>query len=438
MKRKKTGKTKRSLAALSVALVITAMVPNVTTYAETSKTFAYDSDNDILTGTLETSGSENISRLEFYFSNDYKYANEAVSLIDESGNYYHLNADSVVMDGSSNGNTEVKYGGTIPVDSYNMNCVVYYVISDQPVSWTVNVIRDKELKECFVVESEVPENWGDTASAVITKPESIDLYFVDSNASSISSMKDIEAVVSSGAQEVSSPGSGFEGKKEDDKTTDPLMAIIIFFIIVTLIAIVVTYILLKKEKEKKENKRSEEYVKRANAQVKEKKENENEELKDLIRSYDDEYNDDIKSMEADATNMETNIPRTNDMEPSRVPQPTQTLTPNPIESSSPYENMQWPQPQPTMNTMSNQTVPQMQEQNQQMNMQTYNSYQGYPDQYQQPVTPYENHRAQQVMQNYPGQPPMPSKMQNNYPYGRQPVPKPQQKKIPAFARGGDK
>lgn len=435
MKRKMTGTPTRSLVVLSIALAITTIIPNVTTYAETSKTFVYDSENDILTGTLETSGSENISRLEFYFSNDYKYANEAVSLIDETGNYYHLNADSVVMDGSSNGNSEIKYGGTIPVDSYNMNCVVYYVIADQPVSWTVNVIRNKQLKECFVVESEVPENWGDTASAIITKPESVDLYFVDSNASSISSMKDIEAVVSSGAQEVSSPGSGFEGQKDDDKTADPLMAVIMFLIIVTLIAIVVTYTLLRKEKEKKENKRSEEYVKRANAQVKKKKENENEELKDLISSYDEEYNDDIKPVEAGAADMETNIPQ-----PNGMPQPAQSQTPDPKESFLPHENT-WSQ-QPVMNAMQNQTVPPMQWQNQQTDMQTYGPYQGYQTgQYQQPVMQYEYHEEHQTAQNYqemPSVPPAPSKIKNNYPYGRQPVSKTQQKKVPAFARGGNK
>jgi hypothetical protein len=291
MKRKKLA---RMVVASALALSVAAGTLGFSKeeVRADSSAFSYDSASGMLSGEITTSGTDNITRLEFYFSNSYSYSDENVILIDKgSGSYVHLNADKVTTDGELSNDAEVAYGGTVPIDEYGMNCVIYYIITEGNMTWTVDVYRDSTLSECIVAESTVPATWQDTASAVITEPTGLDLYFVDTKTSIFTSLSQLGEVVKAQVQEVDTTTTEFQGETKVEDEQNPLKTLLLGLIGVVGVAIVVTGYFLKKEKKRKDTKRSEDYVRKQNEKVKKKKEMENDELKALVAQTEADYRD---------------------------------------------------------------------------------------------------------------------------------------------------
>lgn len=281
-------RTKKMFLFFTLAMcLITAIVP-MTAYAAG---MTYDKDNKCISGAFDTSGSEGITRIEIYVPNGFQYQDDNILLNDiSSGTLYHLNGDLVTNQGTD-ANTEVRYGGIVPINDYQMNCIIYYIVSASDVSWELKINMADSLSECFVAKSKVPTNWETPYDAVITEPINLIQYFIDSNVSNFKSMDDVTALLNTQVQESAVDDSTFSGEVVEDEKKDPVVTLLIFMMGAVIFAIIVTIYFLKKESAKKEALRSERYVAKENEKVKREKIRETDELSELISSYDDEYVD---------------------------------------------------------------------------------------------------------------------------------------------------
>ena len=255
-----------------------------------TQVFSYEDSTKIISGTLRTTGTDEVTRLEFYFSDSYETANENVCMFDSSGRYIHLNGENTAMDGDTGGDVQVYYGGQTPVPDYGLKCVTYYVTGTQDAEWTVHIIKDDTLKECFIAKSQVPSDWSTITDGLITKPLSLEGYYVSQNASLFTSMDQIYDALNANAVDMEQET--FKGEEKQEEENDPVKTMLVAAIMIVTASIIVTVILMKKDKAKKEEKRRNTSVKKQNEKLKKQKSNENKALKELIDGYDDEYSDD--------------------------------------------------------------------------------------------------------------------------------------------------
>lgn len=261
-----------------------------TSVAANVQVFSYDDSKKIISGTLKTTGTDGVTRLEFYFSNGYETTNEKVYMFDSNGRYVHLNEEDVQVDGDGSNDVQVYYGGWTSVPNYGLKCITYYVTSTKDVEWTVNIMKDDTLRECFIAKSQVPSNWNTITDGLITKPLSLEGYYVNPNASAFINMNQVVEALNENA--VDQEQITYKGEKKEEEKKDPVKTMLIGAIALVSISIVVTIIMIKKDNEKKEEKRRNTSVKRQNDKLKKQKANENKTLEELINSYDEEYTDD--------------------------------------------------------------------------------------------------------------------------------------------------
>lgn len=320
-------RTKKLFLFFTFALcLITAIVP-IPAYAAG---MTYDKDSRCISGTFDTSGSDGITRIEIYVPNAFQYQDDNILLNDiSSGAIFHLNGDLVTNQGTD-ANTEVRYGGIVPINDYQMNCIIYYIVSASDVSWEFKMNMEDGLSECFVAQSKVPTNWETPYDAVITEPVTLIQYFIDSNTSTFTSMDDVNTLLNTQVQSDVVDDSTFDGEVIEEKKNDPVITLLVFLIGIVVVAIGITFYLLKKESAKKESIRSEKYVARENEKVKKKKNRENDELSELVSSYDDEYTDEDDFEDEEKTRAEAvaGAGRPRSGEPTEKSQPIQPRTPD--------------------------------------------------------------------------------------------------------------
>lgn len=320
-------RTKKLFLFFTFALcLITAIVP-IPAYAAG---MTYDKDSRCISGTFDTSGSDGITRIEIYVPNAFQYQDDNILLNDiSSGAIFHLNGDLVTNQGTD-ANTEVRYGGIVPINDYQMNCIIYYIVSASDISWEFKMNMEDGLSECFVAQSKVPTNWETPYDAVITEPITLIQYFIDSNTSTFTSMDDVNTLLNTQVQADAVDDSTFDGEVIEEKKNDPVITLLVSLMGIVVVAIGITFYLLKKESAKKEAVRSEKYVARENAKVKKKKNRENDELSELVSSYDEEYTDedDFEDEEKIRAEAGAGAERPRSGEPTEKSQPVQPRTPD--------------------------------------------------------------------------------------------------------------
>lgn len=316
-------RTKKLFLFFTFALCLIIAIVPIPAYAAG---MTYDKDSRCISGTFDTSGSDGITRIEIYVPNAFQYQDDNILLNDiSSGAIFHLNGDLVTNQGTD-ANTEVRYGGIVPINDYQMNCIIYYIVSASDVSWEFKMNMEDGLSECFVAQSKVPTNWETPYDAVITEPVTLIQYFIDSNTSTFTSMDDVNTLLNTQVQSDVVDDSTFDGEVIEEKKNDPVITLLVFLMGIVVVAIGITFYLLKKESAKKESIRSEKYVARENEKVKKKKNRENDELSELVSSYDDEYTDeDEEKTRAEAV---AGAGRPRSGEPTEKSQPVQPRTPD--------------------------------------------------------------------------------------------------------------
>lgn len=330
-------RTKKMFLILTLALTfMAAAIPDTVRAAE----MTYDKNSKCISGSFDTIGSESITRIEIYVPNAFSYQDDNILLNDiSSGALFHLNGDLVTNQGTKT-SAEVRYGGIVPINEYQMNCVIYYIISATDISWELKINMTENLSECFVAESKVPTNWETPYDAVITSPIKLLQYFIDSNASSFKSMDDVNILLNAHVQTDAIDESTFDGEIVEEKKQDPFVTILIFAMGVVIVAIIITAYLLKKDGAKKETIRSEKYVAKENEKLKKKKVRENDELKELVSSYDDDYMDEDEEREKEEEEEEeeetaAGAGMAQSGEPAEQSQPVQPNIPDAFQGISP-------------------------------------------------------------------------------------------------------
>lgn len=359
-------------------------------YADTGQTgsgtklqkFSYEDATKTISGTLKTTGIDEVTRFEFYYSDSYDAVSDNVSMFDSNGRYVHLNGENVVAEGTLSGDAQVYYGGQTTVSDYGLKCIVYYITATQDTEWTIHIIKDDSLKECFVAKSQVPTDWSTITDGLITKPLSLEGYYINPNTSLFTNMGQVNGALNANAvdQELET----FKGEMKSEEEKDPVKTMLIVAIILVSISIVVTMVLIKKDKAKKEEKRRNNSVKEKNERMKKQKKNENKALRELIDGYNDEYNDDdyeegpivTDTGSGESSKEETDFPYSKNAENIQTP----------TSDSTDFENYSSPQPQ------------QIQMPQQQPQMQIQNRFNGQSPVQNQTVPPYENGNAN--MQGY--------------------------------------
>lgn len=458
---------------------------NTDTSADTNsaanvQVFSYDDTKKMITGKLKTSGIDGVTRLEFYFSDSYETADDKVCMSDNAGRCAHLNGENAYIDGDNSDDVQVYYGGQASVQNYRLRCVTYYITSTEDLEWTVNIAKDDALRECFIAKSQVPLNWNTVTDGLITKPLTLEGYYVNQNASAFINLNQVVDALNENA--VDQKEITYKGEKKEEEKKDPIKIVLIIAIVIVLISIAVTIIMLKKDNEKKEEQRRDASVKKQNDKLKKQKANENKTLEELINSYDEEYIDDDNlnstCMVTEKNNAEAlDSPDSEKLENKSEVQ-MQTAEDVPVQTSDEgYTAQQQPHEMPTqMQNMGVSQQPQMQTAhgmpNQQIphinpvayqNMNQGNTYPNYPN-----YPNYQNQQTQEApafanangmpqhpnglkehtsmayptMQGYQGQIQQSGtyNVQNAYRENNMQnsagVNQPQRKKVPAFARKG--
>lgn len=361
-KRKKSWKKITVLAAAVVLIWSPCPCPAAETGADTyqessvsGNQLTVDPDTNMLSGQFQTSGE--LTRIEIYVSGAYLYTDNNIYLMKTgSETRIRLNGDRVEYDGGEHGDEEVYYGGVVPVNGYNLNCLIYYIAApdEGTLQWSFSAVWNENLTECLVAQSEVPADWQNPSGAVITQPQAFLLGFIDSKSAYVSTP--IETILTTDVTKTDAESKGFKaaGKTEEK---DPMQTVLLILMGIVAMAIIATAIVIRKDKKMKEEKRGEDVIKRTAARAKEKKKNENAELKSFFEGCEDDYSDSWdedespKEIEKESEKEKTTLPNPENISQRQYSAPQQT--PETDEVAGAVPGTEPAQGQPFMNPVQN-------------------------------------------------------------------------------------
>lgn len=279
-------RNKKIFAVIATSLLL-VIAPTIQVRAE-SRNFVLDSTTNTLSESFTT--SDTITRVEVYYSSAYPIDNSTMKFTQgSSGANFIITGATIDTSGSVTEGTEMDYGGACSVPNYDLNCSIYYIVSNGADTWNVTLDYSNALKECFIVKSTVPSDWNTSTDSFITKPQEFCIGFINSKSSQYTSA-DITSIINSGVQEVTTGGTF--ATAQPDEAKDPIKGILMIAIVGVFISIIVTYMKMRKEEQKRREHKRNEFVKKANKKVSSKKKAENNELKEMMDDFSSEYEDD--------------------------------------------------------------------------------------------------------------------------------------------------